>query len=57
MTWIRFLKIGKISKASQLAISVLKSANKKTDCEQTLSRDTKALVGVLTMMQSQIFIF
>ena len=32
MTWIRFLKIGEISKASQLAISVLKSANKKTDC-------------------------
>ena len=57
MTWIRFLKIGKISKALELAISVLKSANKKTDCGQTLSRDTKALVGVLTMMQSQIFIF
>ena len=57
MTWIRFLKIGEISKASQLAISVLKSANKKTDCGQTLGRDTKALVGVLTMMQSQIFIF
>ena len=57
MTWIRFLKIGKISKASQLAISVLKSANKKTDCGQTLSRDTKVLVGVLTMMQSQMFIF
>ena len=57
MTWIRFLKIGEISKASQLAVSVLKSANKKTECGQTLSRDTKALVGVLTMMPSQIFIF
>ena len=42
-----FLKIGEISKASQLAISVLKSANEKTECGQPLSQDTKALVGVL----------
>ena len=52
-----FLKIGEISKASQLAISVLKSANEKTECGQTLSRDTKALVGVLKKMQSQNFTF
>ena len=52
-----FLKIGEISKASQLALSVLKSANEKTECGQPLSQHTKALVGALKKMQSQIFTF
>ena len=39
-----FLRKGEISQASHLAQSVLKSANKETDCGKTLSRTTKTLV-------------
>lgn len=47
-----FLKKGEISQASQLAITVLKSADEETECGQTLSLDTKTLVGQLTIIQS-----
>ena len=46
----KFLKKGEISQASQLAITVLKSASEVTECGQTLSKDTKTLVGPLTVM-------
>ena len=46
----KFLKKGEISQASQLAITVLKSASEETECGQTLSKDTKTLVGPLTVM-------
>ena len=46
----KFLKKGEISQASQLAITVLKSASEETECEQTLSKDTKTLVGPLTVI-------
>ena len=45
----KFLKKGEISQASQLAITVLKSASEETECGQTLSKDTKTLVGPLTV--------
>ena len=46
----KFLKKGEISQASQLAITVLKSASEETECGQTLSKDTKTLVGPLTVI-------
>ena len=46
----KFLKKGEISQASQLAITVLKSASEETECGQTLSKDTKTLVSPLTVM-------
>ena len=45
----KFLKKGEISQASQLAITVLQSANEETKCGQTLGQDTKTLVGLLTV--------
>ena len=42
-----FLKKGNINQAATLARSVLKSANKKTDCGRTLDNDTKTLVRVM----------
>ena len=51
-----FLKKGEISQAAQLAITVFKSANEKTDCGQTIDEDTKTVVCVLTVMQQQPFI-
>ena len=46
----KLLKKGEISQASQLAITVLKSASEETECGQTLSKDTKTLVGPLTVI-------
>ena len=46
----KFLKKGEISQASQLAITVLKSASEETECGQTLSKDTKTLVGPLSVI-------
>ncbi|CAH3140628.1 unnamed protein product, partial [Pocillopora meandrina] len=46
----KFLKKGEISQASQLAITVLQSANEETKCGQTLGQDTKTLVGLLTVI-------
>ena len=46
----KFLKKGEISQASQLAITVLQSANEETKCGQTLGQHTKTLVGLLTVI-------
>ncbi|KAJ7390748.1 hypothetical protein OS493_022306 [Desmophyllum pertusum] len=46
-----FLKKGEISQASQLALSVLKEANKKTDCGQTLSQGTKTLLSTTLVVK------
>jgi len=39
-----FLNKGELSQAAQLALSVLKSANEKNDCEKTLDPGVKMLV-------------
>ncbi|KAJ7330802.1 hypothetical protein OS493_021736 [Desmophyllum pertusum] len=46
-----FLKKGEIGQACQLALSVLKEANKKTDCGQTLSQDTKTLLSTTLVVK------
>ena len=50
----KFLKKGEISQASQLAITVLQSANEETKCGQTLGQDTKTLVGLHTVIQTKV---
>ena len=40
----QFLRKGEVSQAAQLALSVLKTANEKTDCGQALSELVKNLV-------------
>ena len=42
----KYLKKGEISQASQLALTVLKSAIEETECGQTLSEDTRTEVSV-----------
>ena len=39
-----FLNKGELAQATQLSLSVLKSANEKNDCGQTLDPDVKKLV-------------
>ena len=39
-----FLNKGELAQAAQLSLSVLKSANEKNDCGQTLDPDFKNLV-------------
>ena len=48
------LKKGEIGQATQLAITVLQSANEETECGQTLSQDTKTLVGLHTVIQTKV---
>ena len=42
-----FLNKGELAQAAQLSLSVLKSANEKNDCGQTLDPDVKKLVSLL----------
>ena len=42
-----FLNKGELSQAVQLSLSVLKSANEKNDCGQTLDPDVKKLVRLM----------
>ncbi|KAJ7390749.1 hypothetical protein OS493_022307 [Desmophyllum pertusum] len=49
-----FLKKGEIGQACQLALSVLKEADKKTDCGQTLNQDTKTFSTTLVVKLTSI---